>query len=388
MHRQDIPDIEIIDLEAVTEIRDADAADTDAVGLDNTELTGRDKTYPDDPDTDNRNLQPPHRKKLPINIHIVLLAVVLLTFGYIFYKYINFGQIVDPNENSTEPDNYVAESYDNILALTDGEDNIIAPNLEDGLSIVIFGNGPFAEDRDSEDGLAGLLAKTTGATVYNCAIKDSRLASTVPGNPDMSVNPWDAFNFYWMCVYSTGMKVIDFYGQALEALGADAPPEAAEVRETLSTLDFDTVDVIVIMYDASDYFAGSPACPTDDSPAIQSFAGNLEAGLKILQEYHPNTRIIVMSPTYAFSDQLDENGSYISSDIVRYGQDILSTYVSKAAESSSVAQVTFVDNFYVTFNEDTAQDYLSDNMHLNSEGRKKVIERLDYALHYYDAFYE
>lgn len=382
MDRQDIPDINIIDLEDGV---NADVTDADTAGMNRAADTDTDT---DDPGTGDADSQPTRRKKLPINIHVVLLAVVLLTFGYIFYKYVNFGQIVEPDANPADPEDYTAESYDNILPLTDGDGNVIAPNLEDGLSIVIFGNDTFAEDRDSKDGLAGLLAESTGATVYNCAISGSYLASTAAGNPDMSVNPWDAFNFYWMSVYSTGAEVIDFYGQALEALGADAPPEAPEVWETLSTLDFDTVDVIVIMYDAADYFAGNPASSAEDLPAIQSFTGNLTSGLEVLQYYHPNTRIIVMSPTYAFSDRTDDDGSYISSDIVRYGQDVLSAYVSKSAESCAAAQVSFVDNFYVTFNEDNAHNYLRDNMHLNADGRKKVIERFEYALHYYDAFYE
>lgn len=392
MQRQDIPDIEIIDLED-NDIDDAgmddtgmDDADTDDAGTDDadTDDIGTDDAGMDDADTQ----IPLRRKKFPINIHIVLLAVVVLTFGFIIYKYLTWGHIVEPDDNSTEPGDYVTESYDNIIALTDVEGNIIAPNLEDGLSIAIFGNGPFAEDRNSEDGLANMLAEATGATVYNCAINGSSLVSTLPYTPDMSINPWDAFNFYWMSLFSTDLEVEYFFGEALETLGADAPPEAAEIHEIFSTLDFDTVDIIVVMYDATDYFAGYPAYPTEDIPPIQSFAGNLEAGLNILRQQHPNTRIIVMSPTYAFSDRLDENGSYISSDIVRYGSDSLSTYICKAAESCSAAQVTFVDNFYVTFNEDNALDYLSDNMHLNAAGRKKVIERLVYAINYFDIFYE
>lgn len=375
MHRQDIPDIEIVDLD---DVRTNDGADMD------NDATGEDADTDDNTDSQ----KPPRQKKLPINIHVVLLAVVVLTFCYIFYKYINFGQIVNPDENPAGSEDYTAESYDNILALTDAEGNVIAPYLDDGLSIAIFGNGPFAEDRDSKDGLANLLAEETGATVYNCAINGSYLASTQPNLPNMSINPWDAFNFYWMSLFSTDIDVHDFFGEALETLGEDAPAEAAEVNEILSTLNFDTVDIIVVMYDATDYFAGRPAWSTNDISGLQSFAGNLEAGLEILRQQYPNTRIIVMSPTYAFSDRLDEDGDYISSDIVRYGQDVLSTYVSKSAEICSAAQVTFVDNFYVTFNEDNAQNYLSDNMHLNSDGRRKVIERLVYALHYYDSFYE
>lgn len=323
------------------------------------------------------------RKKFPINIHVVLLVVVVVTVSFILYKYLTWGQQVDPDEAAAGTDDYIAESYDSILSLTDGEGNIIAPNLEDGLSIAIFGNGPFAEDRDSEDGLAAMLAKSAGATVYNCSISGSYLASTEV-MPDMSINPWDGFNFYWMSLLSTDLEVYDFPGQAIEALGTDAPPEAAAVRETMSTLDFDTVDVIVIMYDASDYLAGHPANTTEEISPTQSFAGNLEAGLQILRQEHPNTRIIVMSPTYAFSDRLDENGNYISSDIVRYGQDTLSAYIRSGAQSCGAAQVSYVDNFYVTFNEDNAVNYLSDNIHLNAEGRKKVIERLLYALNYYN----
>lgn len=363
MHRQDIPDIEVIDLE-----NGSNANNTDSVVRDTADVPGK--------------------KKFPINIHIVLIVVVVVTFVVILYKYLNWGQLVDPARDFSGADDYMAESYDNILPLTDSEDNLIAPNLEDGLSIVIFGNDPFAEDRDSEDGLAFMLAEATGATVYNCAINGSYMASALPGRPDTSINPRDAFTFYWMSLYSSNLKVTDYFERSLEVLGADAPPKAEEVHDMLLTLDFNTVDVIVIMYDAADYFAGRPAYTTEDIPAIQSFAGNLEAGIQILQQAYPNTRIIVMSPTYTFSDQTDENGDYISSDIIRYGEDVLSTYVSKSAEICSALQVTYVDNFYVTFNEDNAADYLRDNAHLNSAGREKVIERLVYALNYFNAFYE
>ena len=51
-------------------------------------------------------------------------------------------------------------------------------------------------------------------------------------------------------------------------------------------------------------------------------------------------------------------------------------------------QITFVDNIYGTFNENNASDYLSDNLHLNAEGRRKVAEHLVEAINYYNSFYE
>ncbi len=434
MRIQDIPDLEIIDLDheafseentkkgrpkkADIDHRDLEDTDMDQSGFEDADMdqdgledTDMDQDDLEDADMDQDDLEdtdmddsasedeemdddgdpeesgPPKKFPLNINIHIVLLVVVVVTISFILYKYLSWGQIVDPEETPSGPDDYVAQSYDSILPLTDSEGNMVAPNLDDGLSIAIFGNGPFAEDRDSADGLANMLADAAGATVYNCSISGSYLASTQPA-PDMTVNPWDAFTFYWMSLFSTDLEVNDYFAEAMSALGAEAPPEAAQVHDILSTLDFDTIDVIVVMYDAADYFAGRPAYSTETIPDIQSFAGNLKVGLEILKQQHPNTRIIVMSPAYAFSDQTDENGSYISSDIVRYGEDVLSTYVSKASEITGALQVSFVDNFYVTFNEDNAADYLSDHAHLNVDGRKKVIDRLLYALNYYDLFFE
>lgn len=402
MRIQDMQDLEIIDLDHETftgenrkkdnnspedvDPDDSSPENTDSDDMDSDDMDPDDDD-PEEADEANNSDEPGAGKKFPINIHIVLLVVVVVTISFILYKYLSWGQIVDPEENTTGADDYVAQSYDNILPLTDSEGNMVAPNLDDGLSIAIFGNGPFAEDRDSADGLANMLAEASGATVYNCSVSGSYLASTQPA-PDMAVNPWDAFTFYWMSLFSTDLEVNDYFAEAVAALGADAPPEASQVHDILSTLDFDTVDVIVVMYDAADYFAGRPAYSTETIPDIQSFAGNLKVGLEILKQQHPNTRIIVMSPTYAFSDQQDENGDYVSSDIMRYGEDVLSTYVIKASESASALQVSFVDNFYVTFNEDNATNYLSDHTHLNSAGRKKVIDRLLYALNYYNLFFE
>jgi len=81
---------------------------------------------------------------------------------------------------------------------------------------------------------------------------------------------------------------------------------------------------------------------------------------------------------------VDENGEYISSDQIRYAEDVFSTYVIKQYAACAENQVTFIDNLYGTITEDNAKDYLIDNIHLNVEGRKKIAERFIYALNYYD----
>ena len=151
----------------------------------------------------------------------------------------------------------------------------------------------------------------------------------------------------------------------------------------LILIDFDKVDIITIMYDATDYLLGHNMYNFDNPTDITQFAGNLEASIELLQTTYPHIRIIVMSPTYAFA--VDENGKYVSSDIQRYGQDVLSVYSIMEWNACASRSVTFVDHLYGTITEDNAKHYLTDNLHLNKAGRKKVTERFLYALRYFDS---
>ena len=113
---------------------------------------------------------------------------------------------------------------------------------------------------------------------------------------------------------------------------------------------------------------------------------NLEASIEVLQNYYPQIRIIVMSPTYAYA--VDENGDYVSSDMYIYnGRDVLSTYVIKECYSANIHSVSFMDNLYGSITEDNADEYLVDNLHLNVKGRKLIAKRFEYFLNYYSKDY-
>lgn len=78
-------------------------------------------------------------------------------------------------------------------SLTDENGQMI---INDASNIVVFGNAPFADDRDSSDNLANLIAKETDTTVYNCSISGSYLAAQQL-NYDPTVAPMDAYCLYW-----------------------------------------------------------------------------------------------------------------------------------------------------------------------------------------------
>ncbi|MCI9336207.1 MAG: hypothetical protein HFH93_01485 [Lachnospiraceae bacterium] len=339
---------------------------------------------PAPPDTESDPEDKPKKRGFfsRINIHLVLLAVVLLFVAGIIYKIMNFGVRVDLDEIFADGPGEYNDSYDMILPLLDDSHNPIYKDFSQGSKILAFGNAPFADDRGSEDSLISLMQKKTGATIYNCSVSGSYLATDWQER-DLEDAPQDLFNAYWLCNIAVGnQEVRDDYLRALEILGDRAPGEAREVYDILTTVDLAEIDAIVVMYDGSDYLAGRDMYDPNNPTNISTFAGNTEAIIEYMNYHAPHVRIIVMSPPYAFG--VDDNGEYVSSDIKRYGkQDALSVYVVLQYASCVARSTTFVDNLYTTFNEDTAKKYLTDNVHLNQKGRERVAERFAYALNYY-----
>lgn len=318
---------------------------------------------------------------LNINWHLVLLIVFILSVILIIFMIRGWGKVVDLNEIQIDEDPNVdpyIEVLDNILPHTDAEGS---PAAMDGVTkVVLFGNDPFAADYGTSSNVGEMIADLSGATVYNCAVSGSRL---LPESYVYSVEkaPMDAFNFYWLTTFLS-YEGITFCEQSLTYAPESLPPEAEAAYRTLCSIDFSTIDVIGIMYDAGDYLKSGYLYNPENETDIHSFYGNLNAGIQLLQETFPHIRIIVMSPTYAYA--VDSDGNYVDSDIYIYNEFPLSTYSQMLDQCAANLGVSYVDNFYGTVNVNNASDYLIDNVHLNMDGRQKVAERFVYALQYYD----
>ena len=378
-HVNDIPDIEIVDLENET-VQDTDFGKSDI--FDDVEEYPDDKYEENDWEEEEEDHPSPKGIRRFLNLHVLFALVLLVVVGLLGYRITHWGQRVSQSDIFKDGQGSYDDSWDSILPLTDENGKMI---VNDASNIVVFGNAPFADDRGSSDNLASLIAKETGATVYNCSISGSYLAAQHT-NFDPTLAPMDAYCLYWLVNLAAGVPLDGYYNDAAEALGDKTPPEAEEVVNTLKTLDFNTIDTVAIMYDATDYLMGN-AMYNDDNPTDPTqFTGNLEASIEVLQSLYPQIRIIVMSPTYAYA--IDEDGNYVSSDIYIYnGRDVLSTYVIKECYSANLHSVSFMDNLYGSITEDNAKEYLTDNLHLNVKGRKLIAKRFEYFLNYYSKGY-
>ncbi len=373
--KETTPDVKIIDLD---KLADEESIDYDKISQEDS-LTL-------DMNSDSHAHSRHHEKRsmwdfiLKINWHVVLLLVLAFSVFFVFYRIKNWGTRVDlDNLGDIDDTLYDVEVLDNFLPLIYEGD---APAMNDGITnVVLFGNDTLAQNRGTSDDIAVMIEGLTDANVYNCAVTDSFLASKFYFIGAES-SPMDAFTLYWMTT-AFAIDNTEPFDSLFEDFGDQLSPDARTAYDTMCSIDFNTVDVIGILYDANDYLAGKPLTNMENPTDVVTFTGNLEASIELIQETYPHIRIIVMSPTYAYA--INESGDYVSSDMYCYLEDYkLSTYALMLERSASSQGVSFVDNIYGTINENNADQYLLDNINLNIAGRKKIAERFVEALTYYD----
>lgn len=314
------------------------------------------------------------KKKFRISFHWIFAIAALVCVAIIVSKFWGFGRGITREEIDAipVPDNPEITVYDTFYTVTDTSG---FPEDDGVTTIVCFGNAPFADDRDSEDNPCKLLAKKTGAMVYNCALSGSYM-STYGETFSAAENPRDAFSFYHLAAAVTGNGG-DTLSSALSAMG-DVGSDTAETIALLQTIDFNTVDFIYIMYDGSDHLAKRAIHNEGNMSDTRFFTGSMMSGIQLIRQAYPWIQIVVMSPTYAFD--VAEDGSYISSDSKEFGAGRLSAYFFYQYDACAAAEVNFVDNFYGGIHEDNASEYLTDNLHLNKEGRQFISTQMEKAL--------
>ena len=311
-------------------------------------------------------------KKFKISFHLIFAVISILAIIIIVSKFWGFGRGITQEEIDAipVPDNPEITVYDTFYKI---EDTAGFPEDDGVTTIVCFGNAPFADDREASDNPCKLLAAETGAVVYNCAIPGSYMSTS---NEAFSADyPIDAFSFYHLAAAAAGNG--DILHSAVNAMGElDSDTKAAV--ELLQSIDFNTVDFIYIMYDGSDHFAKRAIYNEGNMSDTRFFAGSMISGIQLIRQAYPWIQVVVMSPAFAYD--LAEDGSFINSDSKEFGTGRLSSYFFYQYDACMDTQVTFIDNFYGGINEDNAADYLTDNVHLNAEGRKLIAAQMKKAL--------
>lgn len=310
------------------------------------------------------------QKTFPFNLHIILIIAILLIAGIAIYRLVRWNKGVDINElnaglEDIDPSEFDVETLDMIIPM---DASSLEGREDDGITTVLcLGNNPFTDDK-GDTGLCALIADKTDAVVYNCAFPDSSAACKYPNyNPQYTR---DHFNLYYVVECFRNNEFT-----AINSIAGDEPdPRYMESVDVMKTVDMDKVDVVLIMYDSTDYNIGTPSDNPDNPYDVTAFTGGLRTTIKNIQTTWPYIRILVMSHTYA--QYMDENGKLLNGTITDLGNGTLNHYLVKESEAVLDCGVSFIDNYYGTINEGNYQDYMSDYMHYNNAGREKIADRI------------
>lgn len=325
-----------------------------------------DKKTPPESDLNNQQV-PPVKSGIRVNLHIVLIAAIFLIAiisAYRLYKW-NKGVPLDTDTSDVDTSQFDVEPLDMILPM---DSSLLAGHEDDGVTTVLcLGNNPFTDDR-SETGLASLITAKTGAVVYDCAFPNSSAACKYPVyNPEYTR---DHFNLYYVAECFRNNEFT-----AIASIANDEPdPIYAETVEVMKTVDMDKVDVILIMYDSTDYNQGTPSDNPDNPNDVTAFTGGLRTTINNIKNTWPYIRVFVLSPTYAL--YMDEDGKLHNGTTTDMGNGTLNHYVVKESDAAMDCGVSFIDNYFGTINEDNYKEYLSDHMHYNQAGREKLADRI------------
>lgn len=325
------------------------------------------------------NTESKTKKKFRLNIHAVLIGAIFIFLAASVIKLVTWNKGItlnfDKNEDTSEFD---VEILDEILPLA--SDGASGHTYDDETTILLLGNGTLAFTRFDENGFAQRIANAVGATVYNGAFPYVTLATQNLAMIEQNY-PGDIYSLSYLadaaCTgdFSELDRITEIYYQ-----DGNFTQDALRV---LKSVDYDNLDVIIIMYDAQDYFKERAIENPKDSEERSTYMGSLRYAVNRFKEAFPYTRIIVSSMYYTTGT--GSEGETYDPDLVDKGHGTISNYIYTQLQTCADLSVTFLDNFYGTINQNNHAEYIdyeagADYIKLNDAGMQALADRIAYAV--------
>ncbi len=232
--------------------------------------------------------------------------------------------------------------------------------------IVIFGDSVMADCRD-ETSVAAQLGALMECNVYNGAF-----GGTCMSRLDVSRNlgyTKDCLSFESL---AKSIAAEDFGVQQTVRIRETATEYFDSVIDDLETIDFHSVEVLLIAYGVNDYHGGARICNEEDPYDIYTFTGALRSSIELLRGTYPELRIVLVTPPYSwYPDQQLTCEEYV------LGGNILEDYVNAQLQLAEEMGVEIIDIYHDFYPHDTWSDwelYTRDGLHPTEAGRKLLAQ--------------
>lgn len=307
-----------------------------------------------------------YKMKFKFSIHLLVLAIIVVIFGTAIFILLRWNVGTDSEyDPSMISEEFDEEEMDIIMPMLASD---LEGKLDDGeTTIVCLGNNPFTDER-GENGLAAQIAEKTGATVYNAAFPDSVVVCKYPVYDPYYTR--DVFNLY----YVTQALINGQYSPQASAAEYEEDSKYKEAVQEMIKIDMDKVDIILLMYDTTDYNTLSTADNPNNEYDVTAFTGALRTSIENVQEAYPHIRIFLMSHTYA--RHRDDKGKLHNGTITDLGNGTVPHYLIMGYDVALSCGISFIDNYFGTIHEGNYQEYMIDHMHYNDAGRELLAQRI------------
>lgn len=246
---------------------------------------------------------------------------------------------------------------------------------DDGVTtVVIFGNDTFGDSTEGPS-VVKLLQENTTAKIYDLTLPGSTMMSKKQQAPSDSGYTKDYFCLYW--IWESFMNG-DFSYQinAIEDMDGIDKDLYRERFATFESIDFETVDYILIAYDGHDYLEGHKSVipGAEYSPACMN--GIIYGMYEKAFYRYPEIQIAFVAPCFCYAR--DIQGQRVGGDIHRIDGESLTTGIQLMKEATASYGISYVDDYFgVAINAETAEKYLTkDDVVPNQEGKKLIAAHI------------
>ena len=250
-----------------------------------------------------------------------------------------------------------------LLLLLWGIPKVTGQSQEESYEIVCMGDSMLAPVKNLY-GVVDMLRDRLDKAVFNGAFGGTRLSRT-----DVSRELSHMHDSLSMVALAEAVSYGDFGPQQTTVIKENGSGYFADTVDALAKIDFQKVDILLIEHGTNDYNVGVPLLNEEDAYDEYTFSGALRKTLTILQKKLPNTRIILVTPTYCWFPQWGE-----TCETYKPAGAALADYVQVEKQIAGELGVEIIDN-YELFPHTSIEDcdrYTVDGLHATELGREMI----------------
>lgn len=298
-----------------------------------------------------------------INYHLLFFIIVFIIFIFTILKLFiwNKGEDsgYDPSQITTEFD---VETMDHIQPMVSSR---LEGALKDNITSILFlGNSPFADNK-GKGGLASAISEKMGGIGYDGSFANSFLTT-------LNKTYQETYKPDGLSLYPIVQAICSGDFSLVEKVAETVGQTESDTVTMLKSLDYSAIDMLVIMYDLSDYIAGRPLYNPNEDTDLATWTGSLTASVRLLEETYPHIRVVFISPP-ACGKTID--GFYIDGDIQNMGNGTLVDYINYANNVAIANGISYIDTYYGIIPIDQKEEFLIDEYHLNEKGIEAISDR-------------